>query len=97
MIQGCMRGIPEATVVILMAEERAEREGLARSTKTEHRMRQRARIVLLAVDGASPFLLFFCYFKLSTRHGGSARPSELVGVAETGRAWLACDRQPSIG
>jgi cold shock protein len=35
-----MRGIPEATVIILMAEERAELEGLARSTKTEHRLRQ---------------------------------------------------------
>src|SRR5947207_14003193 len=52
MIQGCMRGIPEATVVILTAEERAELEGLARSTKTEHRLRQRARIVLLA-DGVA--------------------------------------------
>src|SRR4029078_7958244 len=51
MIQGCMRGIPEATVIILMAEERAELEGLARSTKTEHRLRQRARMVLLAAEG----------------------------------------------
>src|SRR5271169_6050329 len=42
-----MSGIPEATVIILTAEERAELEGLARSTKTEHRLRQRARIVLL--------------------------------------------------
>ena len=48
-----MRGIPEATVVILMAEERAELEGLARSTKTEHRLRLRARIVLLAADGVA--------------------------------------------
>ena len=53
MIQGCMRGIPEATVIILMAEERAELEGLARSTKAEHRLRQRARIVLLAADGVA--------------------------------------------
>src|SRR4029079_13240653 len=53
MIQGCMRGIPEATVIILMAEERAELEGLARSTKTEHRLRQRARIVLLAAEGVA--------------------------------------------
>jgi hypothetical protein len=30
-----MSGIPEATVIILTAEERAELEGLARSTKTE--------------------------------------------------------------
>jgi len=48
-----MRGIPEATVIILMAEERAELEGLARSTKTEHRLRQRARIVLLAAEGVA--------------------------------------------
>src|SRR6201997_2249509 len=46
-----MSGIPEATVIILTAEERAELEGLARSTRTEHRLRQRARIVLLAADG----------------------------------------------
>ena len=37
---------------ILRNEERSELEGLVRSTKTEHRMRQRARIVLLAADGA---------------------------------------------
>ena len=48
-----MRGIPEATVIILMAEERAELKGLARSTKAEHRLRQRARIVLLAADGVA--------------------------------------------
>ena len=46
-----MSGIPEATPIILTSEERAELEGLARSTKTEHRMPQRARIVLLAEDG----------------------------------------------
>src|SRR5215212_9247046 len=46
-----MRGIPEATPITLTNEERAEVEGLARSTKTEHRMRQRARIVLLAANG----------------------------------------------
>jgi len=43
-----MSGIPE---VNLSTEERAELEGLARSTKTEHRLRQRARIVLFAADG----------------------------------------------
>src|SRR4051794_21850481 len=35
----------------LTDQERAELEGLARSTKSEHRMRQRARIVLLAAGG----------------------------------------------
>jgi transposase len=48
-----MSGIPEATVIILMANERAELESLARSTKTEYRLRQRARIVLLAADGVA--------------------------------------------
>ena len=46
-----MSGIPEATVIILTAAERTELEGLARSMKTEHRLGQRARIVLLAADG----------------------------------------------
>ena len=46
-----MRGIPEATAIILTAAERTELDGLARSTKTEHRLRQRARIVLLAAEG----------------------------------------------
>jgi transposase len=46
-----MSGISEATPIRLTAEERTELESLARSTKTEHRLRQRARIVLLAADG----------------------------------------------
>jgi len=46
-----MSGIPEATPVHLTEAERAELEGLARSTRTEHRLRQRARIVLLAAGG----------------------------------------------
>src|SRR5258708_37894107 len=45
------RGIPEATPIMLTADERARLEGLARSTKTEHRLRQRARIVLAAANG----------------------------------------------
>src|SRR5258706_14030378 len=46
-----MKCIPEATLIDLSKEERAELEGLVRSRKTEHRLRQRARIVLLAADG----------------------------------------------
>ena len=53
MIQGCVNSIPEATPIILTQEERAQLEGLARSTKTEYRMRQRARMVLLAAQGIS--------------------------------------------
>src|SRR6266478_5618916 len=46
-----MSGIPDATAIILTTAERTELEGLVRSTKTEHRLRQRARIVLLASEG----------------------------------------------
>jgi transposase len=42
-----------ATKIILTIEERGELEGLARSTKTEHRTRFKAQIVLLAADGAA--------------------------------------------
>jgi hypothetical protein len=43
-----MSGIPEATPIILTEAKGAELKGLARSTKTEYRLRQRARIVLLS-------------------------------------------------
>ena len=46
-----MDGIPKATPIVLTENERAELEGLARSTKTEYRLRQRAQIVLLAAAG----------------------------------------------
>src|SRR5260370_11022570 len=47
----CMSGIPEATPIVLTEVERTELDGLARSTKTEYRLRQRACIVLLAAEG----------------------------------------------
>jgi hypothetical protein len=53
MIQGYMSSLREATPIILTPEERAELESLARSTKTEHRTRFKARIVLMAADGAA--------------------------------------------
>ena len=46
-----MRSIPEATIIELTKEERRVLEGLVRSTRTEYRLRQRARIVLMAADG----------------------------------------------
>ena len=46
-----MSGILEATPIVLREAERAELDGLARSTKTEYRLRQRSRIVLLAAEG----------------------------------------------
>lgn len=46
-----MRKIPQATPITLTAEERRTLEALAGSRKSEARMRDRARIVLLAADG----------------------------------------------
>ena len=48
-----MNRIPEATSIVLTEAERAELDGFVRSTKTEHRGRMRARIVLLAADGVA--------------------------------------------
>jgi len=42
-----------ATKIVLTSEERAELEGLARSTKTQHRTRFKAQIVVMAADGAA--------------------------------------------
>jgi transposase len=46
-----MKIIPKATAIELTQDERAFLEGFVRSTKTEHRLRQRSRIVLLAAGG----------------------------------------------
>lgn len=48
-----MSSLSAATPIILTSEERAELEGLARSTKTEHRTRLKAQIVLMAGEGAA--------------------------------------------
>jgi len=48
-----MKSIPDATPIVLTDAERAELLVLARSQKAQHRKRQRARIVLLAGDGAA--------------------------------------------
>jgi transposase len=48
-----MSNLYEATPITLTTEERVELEGLARSTRTEHRTRLKARIVLMAADGAA--------------------------------------------
>lgn len=48
-----MSNLGAATPVTLTAEERAELDGLSRSPKTEHRTRLKARIVLMAAEGAA--------------------------------------------
>jgi transposase/transposase-like protein len=47
-----MSSLSQATPITLTDEERAELESLARATKTEHRTRMKAQIVLMAADGA---------------------------------------------
>jgi hypothetical protein len=48
-----MKAIPDATPITLTEEERAVLEALKGSTKSQARMRDRARIVLLAAAGAA--------------------------------------------
>lgn len=48
-----MSKLSEATRITLTQEERSELEGLARSGKTAHRTRLKARIVLMAADGVA--------------------------------------------
>src|ERR1700736_743766 len=48
-----MNGLPDAPPIILTEAERTELEALARSTKPEYRLRQRARVVLGAAEGVA--------------------------------------------
>ncbi len=73
------RIIPEATPIVLTGEERAELEGLVRSTKTEHRTRFKTRIVLLAAAGVAT--------RTIAREVGST-----VGTASKWRVRYAKDR-----
>ena len=87
MIQGCLSGIPEATPIILTEAERAELEGLARSTKTEYRLRQRARIVLLAADGMASRAIgrtVRCTTGTASKWRVRYAEKRLVGLDETG-------------
>lgn len=100
-----MSGIPEATLIILTVAERAEFEVLARSTKTEHRLRQRSRIVLLAADGlasraigrtvgcttgtASKWRVRYAQGRLAGLDETGDRGAEPKYTAETGKRILA--------
>jgi transposase len=100
-----MSGIATATPIDLTDEERGELEGLARSTKSEHRTRQRARIVLLAADGlatraiardvgctigtASKWRVRYAAHRLAGLDETGNRGAEPKYTAETGRRILA--------
>src|SRR5258707_2540101 len=82
-----MSSIPEATAITLTQEERTELEGLARSTKTEHRMRQRARIVLMAADGVATRAIgrtVGCTTGTASKWRVRYAEQRLAGVDETG-------------
>ena len=82
-----MSGIPEATPIRLTAEERTELEGLARSSKTEHRLRQRARIVLLAAEGEATRSIaraVHCTIGTASKWRVRFADKRLAGLDETG-------------
>jgi transposase len=82
-----MSGIPEATPISLTEEERTELEVLARSTKTEHRLRQRTRIVLLAADGQSTRAIaraVHCTIGTASKWRVRFAGKRLAGLDETG-------------
>ena len=100
-----MSSVSQATPISLTEAERAELEGLARSRKSEHRMRQRARIVLLAANGlatraivravgctsgtASKWRVRYAARRFAGLEETGARGAEPKYTAESGRRILA--------
>jgi transposase len=87
-----MKGIPEATAIILTTAERTELERLARSTKTEHRLRQRARIVLLAAAGTATAGIgraVGCTTGTASKWRVRYAASRFAGLSETGNRGAA--------
>src|SRR5271166_4206000 len=77
----------EATLIVLTSDERAELEGLARSTKTEHRTRFKARIVLMAADGAATRAIartVGCTIGTASKWRVRYAKDRLAGFSETG-------------
>jgi transposase len=82
-----MTCIPEASAIRLTDEERIELERLSRSTKTEHRLRQRSRIVLLAADGAATRAIaraVGCTIGTASKWRVRYAEQRLAGLDETG-------------
>ena len=82
-----MSGLREATPIILTSEERAGLESLARSAKTEHRTRFKARIVLMAADGAATRAIgraLMCTTGTASKWRVRYAKDRLAGFSETG-------------
>jgi hypothetical protein len=75
-----MKSIPCATVIALTSEERTMLETLVRSTKSEVRIRTRARIALAAAEG------------VATREIGQMGGCSTTGTASKRRVRYARDR-----
>lgn len=74
-------------MIVLTEAERAELEGLARSGKTEHRLRQRARIVLLAAGGMETAAIgreIGCTTGTASKWRVRYAANRLAGLDETG-------------
>jgi transposase len=79
--------IPEATPIVLTSDERAELDRLVRSTKTEHRTRFKAQIVLLAAAGASTRAIareIGCTIGTASKWRVRYARDRLAGFSETG-------------
>lgn len=82
-----MSGIPEATPITLSDRERFELDGLARSRTAEHRMRQRARIVLMAAEGSATRAIarrVGCTIGTASKWRVRYAEKRLAGLDETG-------------
>jgi transposase len=82
-----MSGIPEATSITLSDKERAELDGLARSRTAEHRMRQRAWIVLMAAEGSATRAIartVGCTIGTASKWRVRYAEQRLAGLDETG-------------
>jgi transposase/transposase-like protein len=82
-----MSSLSAATPIILTSEERAELEGLARSTKTEHRTRLKAQIVLMAAEGAATRAIgraLGCTTGTASKWRVRYASDRLAGFSETG-------------
>src|ERR1700753_3016052 len=82
-----MRKVPQATPIILTAEERQALEALAGSRRSEARMRDRARIVLLAADGLASRAIgraVGCTAGTASKWRVRYARNRLAGLSETG-------------
>src|SRR3954471_11401869 len=99
-----MSGIEKATAIKLTADERCELEGLARSGKSEHRIRQRARqraqIVLLAADGLATRAIarrVGCTTGTASKWRVRYAADRLAGLDETGDRGAGPQNTPETG